>query len=84
MPHPRQHLDLGQFAYAEAAPILRRTLGCELSVARSAELVGEQMWNTCFGSENEGTDKSQVALIPGADVISRQNRVPDQSIVGIS
>src|SRR5438309_6150399 len=41
------------------------------------------MWITCFGSENKWTDKSQVALIPSAHVISRQNRVPDQNVCGI-
>src|SRR5258708_5606553 len=83
VPHPRQHLDLSQFAYSEAAPIVRRTLRCERPMARSSELIGENMWITRLGSQNKWTDKSQVALVPGAHVISRQNCVPDQSVFGI-
>jgi len=52
-------------------------------VARSAELIAENMWITRFGSENKWTDKSQVTLIPSAHVIPRQNRVPDQNVSGI-
>ncbi len=52
-------------------------------MARSAELIAENMGITRFGSENKWTDKSQVALVPRAQVVSRQNRVPDQSVLGI-
>src|SRR5438309_2194643 len=51
VPDPGQRVDLGEFAYSEAAPVIRRTVRREHFVARSAELIREDVWITRLGAE---------------------------------
>src|SRR2546428_4635083 len=83
VPHPRQYVHLGQFANAEASPIFRRTVWREHLMTRAAELIGENVWIARLRSENEGTEEPQVTLVPGADAVSCQHRIPDQIVIGI-
>ena len=83
VPHPRQYVDLGQFAQVEAAPVLRRTVRRELLVTRSTELVGENMGITSLCSENERTEEPKMTLVPGANISPRQDRVSDEIVFRI-
>src|SRR2546430_3640858 len=82
VPDPREYVNLGQFADSEASPILRRTVRPKRFVARSVELIPEDMRLTCLGSEKDRTENPQAALVPGADAVFLQHRVPDQIIFG--
>jgi hypothetical protein len=69
VPDSWQEVDLVQFADSEAAPIPRRTVRTERLVARSTELIHENMRLTGLRSENDGTEEPQVTLIPSADTV---------------
>ena len=70
VPDPRHDFNPRQIEHSEAAPVLRRTIRRQGFLARTGELISENMLIARLGSEEDRTEKASMTVVPGAHAVS--------------